>query len=317
MGKYRNNLPQLSDKPFLTDGGVETTLMFHNNIDLPCFAAFSVLRNENAYNAIHDYFCTYAKLAKENALGLVLESVTWRASADWAEKLGLTEQETEELIVKGISLLEDVRNKYENENSPMPISGCLGPRGDGYSMSDAMSVEEAQAYHSKQISTLKRTAADLVTALTMTNINEAIGVTKAAKSEGMPVVISFTVETDGRLPSGETLKDAIENVDRETNAYPAYFMINCAHPSHFENVIENGATWVNRLKGLRANASNKSHAELDEATELDEGNPVELGEDYKRLMASMKNLSIFGGCCGTDHRHIGEIAWQCIAGLAS
>ena len=123
----------------------------------------------------------------------------------------------------------------------------------------------------------------MVTVLTMTYAEEAIGITRAAVESGLPVVISFTLETDGRLPSGQALGEAIQQVDEDTESAPAYYMINCAHPTHFEDVLEPGAPWIDRIRGLRANASTKSHAELDEATELDDGDPADLGERHAAL----------------------------------
>jgi len=175
-----------------------------------------------------------------------------------------------------------------------------------------MSPEEAEEYHAVQIRTFTETKADMVTALTMTYAEEAIGVARAAKAAGIPVVISFTVETDGRLPSGQTLKDAIELVDEATDRTPIYYMINCAHPTHFENVLATGEPWVQRIRGIRANASCMSHAELDQAEELDDGSPVELGGQHRELQAMLSHLNVMGGCCGTDHRHIEEIAKVCV-----
>ena len=193
----------------------------------------------------------------------------------------------------------------------MVISGCVGPRGDGYNPATLMSAAEAHAYHSEQIDIFRDTAADMVTAITMTYPEEAIGIARAGQAAGMPVAIAFTVETDGKLPTGATLKDAIRAVDDATAGAPAYYMINCAHPTHFSDALEDGGSWVSRLRGIRANASRKSHAELDEATELDAGDPMELGALYRDLRHRFGHINVLGGCCGTDHRHIGEICKAC------
>jgi homocysteine S-methyltransferase len=150
-----------------------------------------------------------------------------------------------------------------------------------------------------------------VSAITMTYAEEPIGITRVSQARGLPVVVAFTVETNGRLPSGQELRSAIETVDAETDTAPAYYMINCAHPSHFESVLSEGA-WLDRIRGLRANASRQSHAELDEATELDPGDPIELAQQYRALRKRWKRLSVFGGCCGTDRRHIAAIAEACL-----
>ena len=204
--------------------------------------------------------------------------------------------------------MEDIRAEYETERSPVVISGCVGPSDDGYNPVELLSAEAAEAYHSTQIATFAGTAADMVTAITMTYAEEAIGVTRAAMRPGLPVVISFTLETDGRLPSGEALRDAIEQVDDETGAGPAYYMINCAHPTHFEGALADGEPWLERIRGLRANASTRSHAELDEATELDAGDPAISARATRRSATRLPRLSVLGGCCGTDHRHVGAIA---------
>jgi S-methylmethionine-dependent homocysteine/selenocysteine methylase len=278
---------------------------------LPEFAAFVLLINDDGREWLYKYYSTYATIARDNKVGFILESDTWRASSEWGKKLGYSKEVLVDINRKAIELLQDIRTEYENEKSKMVISGCIGSRGDGYNPTDRMSEQEAERYHTAQIETFSETQADLVSAFTMTNTAEVIGLTRAAKSASMPVVISFTVETDGKLPSGQTLKEAIEKVDKETNNTPAYYMINCAHPTHFEGALASGESWVQRIRGIRANASTKSHVELDGCEELDEGNPVELGRQYKELTGRLHHLNVLGGCCGTDHRHVEEIckAW--------
>jgi len=317
MTKYRQTLPQLGGGLFITDGGIETTLMFHDGLDLLHLAAFDLLRDPAGRAVLRRYFRDYAAIAKEHGRGMILESVTWRASADWGDRLGYSRTALAEANRQAIALLEEIREAFEVPHRPMVISGCVGPRGDGYNPAEVMTAEEAEGYHGEQIATFAGTAADMVTAVTMTNIPEAIGVTRAAQAVGIPVVISFTVETDGRLPTGESLKDAIEQVDAATGNGPAYFMINCAHPTHFQDALANGEAWVQRVRGLRANASTKSHAELDEAEELDDGNPEELGEHHRALVEMLPHLAVLGGCCGTDHRHIAAISTACAEGRAA
>jgi S-methylmethionine-dependent homocysteine/selenocysteine methylase len=174
-----------------------------------------------------------------------------------------------------------------------------------------MSADEAQAYHAQQIGVFAESDADMVTAITMTNANEAIGVARAAQAAGMPVAISFTLETDGRLPTGQGLKEAIDEVDAATGNAPAYYMINCAHPTHFEATLDAEAAWVQRVRGLRANASKRSHAELNEAPDLDEGNPAELGAEYHAILRRHPQINVLGGCCGTDRRHVEAICGVC------
>lgn len=312
MATYRANLPQLSDDLFITDGGLETTLIFHEGLDLPDFAAFDLLKHQTGYQALQKYFRTYATLARNYQVGLVVESATWRANPDWGTKLGYSRATLAEMNREAIVLLHQIRQEFETEQSRIVISGCLGPRGDGYVPSDAMTVEEAQDYHQPQVETFRDADADLVTAITMNTVEEAIGITQAAQSAGMPVVISFTVETDGNLPTGQTLKDAIVQVDHVTQQAPAYYMINCAHPTHFSQVLTTDEPWLERIRGIRANASTKSHTELNESDTLDDGNPTELGQQYQELKAKLKHLNVLGGCCGTDDRHIEAICRTCL-----
>jgi S-methylmethionine-dependent homocysteine/selenocysteine methylase len=311
MPRYRNHLPQLDGGLFLTDGGIETTLIFHDGLDLPLFAAFHLLRDEAGREALRRYYARYAALARELGLGFVLESPTWRASPDWAAKLGYTDAELARANRAAVALMVELRAAFQSDHAPTVVSGCVGPRGDGYSPRWIMSAAEAEAYHAAQIRTFAGTEADLVTAITMTHAEEAIGVVLAARAAGLPVAISFTLETDGRLPSGQALGAAIEAVDAATDAAPAYFMINCAHPTHFRDVLAAGGDWRQRIRGVRANASKRSHVELDEAKELDEGDPEELGAQHTDLMHLLPGLAVLGGCCGTDHRHVAAIARAC------
>jgi S-methylmethionine-dependent homocysteine/selenocysteine methylase len=302
--RHRDHLPQLGGELFVTDGGIETSLIYHEGLELPLFAAFVLLADREGTEALRRYYEPYAALARESRSGFVLESPTWRASSRWAGELGYSEGELEALNRRAIALMEELRERHDDARAPIVISGCLGPQDDGYNPSQILSAGEAEAYHRAQIRTFAETAADMVTAITMTYAEEAVGVTRAARAAGMPVAIGFTVETDGRLPSGQALAEAIAQVDAEADGGPAYYLINCAHPSHFEGVVDDPGAWRERIRGLRANASTMSHAELDEATELDDGDPVDLGSRYASLAAKLPNLSVIGGCCGTDVRHV-------------
>lgn len=312
MAQYRHNLPQLSRDLFITDGGIETTLIFREGLDLPDFAAFDLLKHHAGYQVLYKYFQTYATLARKYQVGLILESATWRANPDWGTKLGYSSTALAAMNRNAIALLHEIRKQYETEQSRMVISGCVGPRGDGYIPSNAMTANEAQEYHRSQIEMFRDANADLVTAITMNYGEEAIGIARAAQSVGMPVVISFTVETDGNLPTGQTLKDAIKQVDATTNNAPAYYMINCAHPHHFADVLATDEPWLERIRGIRANASSKSHAELNESADVDEGNPEELGSQYHEILDKLPHINVLGGCCGTDDRHIEAICKACL-----
>jgi S-methylmethionine-dependent homocysteine/selenocysteine methylase len=309
------DLPQLKGDLFLTDGGIETVLIFQEGLDLPEFAAFDLLKDEQGTERLRSYYRPYVALARERGLGFVLESPTWRANPRWAGAIGYDREQLDQFNRKAIALLGEIRDEQEPGGPPIVISGCVGPHDDGYNPAELLTAEAAQEYHSTQIGTFADTAADMVTAITMTYAEEAIGVARAAIEAGLPAAISFTVETNGRLPSGQPLGEAIEQVDHETGASPAYYMINCAHPTHFWSVLEQGDGWRERIGGLRANASTCSHAELDEADELDEGDPADLGIRYAELRARLPRLNVLGGCCGTDHRHVAAIrdAWLATA----
>jgi len=312
QAKYRHQLPQLDGRIFLTDGGMETTLVFHEGWDLPVFEAFVLLDDARGLAALRAYFDRYVPMAVNQGTGFILESPTWRANPDWAAKIGYDIDKLAKLNRAGINLMREIRDAYETERSPMVISGCVGPRGDGYDPGKVMSPDEAETYHAWQIGVFRDAGADLITAITTTNVNEALGVVRAARKAEMPCVISFTLETDGRLPTGEKLSEAITAVDLKTDGAPAYYMINCAHPTHFEPVLESGTPWIKRVRGLRANSSRCSHAELDNAAELDVGNPEELGQQYRNLLRRFPNINVLGGCCGTDHRHIECISRACL-----
>ena len=305
------HLPQLKGDIFLTDGGLETTLIFQDGFELPHFAAFDLLSSKQGRQALTNYFEHYASVAIHQRKGLVLETPTWRASRDWGKKLGYNRKRLANANRAAVRLLESVRREFQLASSPIVISGCIGPRGDGYVKQDHMNPAEAMYYHEAQVKTFAQSSADLVTAVTMNYPEEAIGITLAAKKHGIPAVISFTTETDGRLPDGQPLRDAIEQVDQATEQGPAYYMINCAHPDHFNQALKRRESWVTRIRGIRANASRLSHAELDEAEELDRGDPSELAELYRQLRDHFPHFNVLGGCCGTDHHHIHEIGIHC------
>jgi S-methylmethionine-dependent homocysteine/selenocysteine methylase len=311
MGRYRSQLPQVSGGLFITDGGLETDLIFHDGYQLPQNAAYILLADDAGTDRLIRYFDDYVAIADRHGLGIVLETATWRASPDWATKVGTTADELQAINRKAVEMLTALRNRRAADSPPFVVSGCLGPRSDAYAPTEIMTPLEAENYHAVQINTFRDTDADMIAAMTLTNIPEAIGIVRAARGAEMPVMIAFTVETDGRLPTGPTLREAIEQVDAETDATPAYYMINCAHPTHFEHVLEPGERWTQRIGALRANSSSKSHAELNDSPTIDEGNPVELGGQYKSLVTKFAHFRVLGGCCGTDHRHIREIAAAC------
>lgn len=301
--KYRDALPQLAGKPMITDGGLETTLIYKHGIDLPLFAAFKALETDAGINAIDTYMKRFAKIALQARRGFVMDTPTWRASARWAAELGMSQDALRAVHQETICSLIRLRDTHEDEGScPFVVNGVIGPQDDGYAPTRVLTLDQSEAYHRVQVGWFDEFGADMVSAITMTHTAEAIGIVRAAKTRNIPVAVAFTVETDGKLPSGERLGAAIEAVDEATDGYPAYFMINCAHPDHFADVLQ--GSWTTRIMGLRANASRLSHEELDAAETLDDGDPCELGDLYAGLAELLPHLTVMGGCCGTDHRHV-------------
>lgn len=301
-------LPSLdSDVLFAADGGLETTMIFDEGIALPEFAAFVLLDDEAGVGALRRYYRGYVEIARRHGFGFTLDTPTWRASRDWGERLGYPPERLAEVNRRAVALAEEVRAEEQGPQTPIAICGTLGPRGDAYDASTEMNADEAEAYHSEQIRTFADTAAEMVSAYTLPYASEAVGMVRAATAAAIPITISFTVETDGRLPSGQPLGEAIEEVDAQTGGAARYFMVNCAHPTHFAAAVEAGGPWIERLGGVRCNASRRSHAELDETEALDRGDPEELGSLYKELKPNLPAVRVLGGCCGTGMPHIAAI----------
>jgi homocysteine S-methyltransferase len=307
MGTLNSALPQLGERLYATDGGLETTLIFHEGLELPDFAAFVLLETESGRETLSTYYRRYLELARDAGCGFIFEAPTWRANPDWGARLGYDSRALDRVNRNAVRLMRQLREEGADVDAPGVVSGCIGPRGDGYVAGEKMDPDTARQYHAPQVDSFAAAGADMVTALTMTYPEEAIGVVRAAASAGLPAVISFTTETDGRLPDGSGLREAVETVDAATACGPAYYMVNCAHPDHFRQALVRGEAWTHRICGIRANASRMSHAELDEAEVLDEGDPGELGDIYRDLRAAFPGISVVGGCCGTDHRHVAHM----------
>jgi S-methylmethionine-dependent homocysteine/selenocysteine methylase len=312
MQAHRSALPQLGSDLFLTEVGIETCLIFNDGLDLPCFATFPLLGTEAGKRALHAYYEPLLRLARERRTGFILDTLTWRANADWGRQLGYDAAALARANRQAVDFAIEVARAVGEVHHPVVVSGVIGPRADGYRPDALMTAAEAERYHGVQIATLSQTAVDMLCALTLNNVEEAIGIARAARAHAIPVALSFTVETDGRLPNGATLQSAIEAVDRATDAGPAYYMINCAHPSHIAPALAGEGTWRDRIRGLRANASPQSHAELDAATEMVADDPVAFARDCRALSGALARLNVLGGCCSTDYRHLEAIcaAWQ-------
>lgn len=307
MPRYRNALPQLSGDMFLTDAGLETDLIFNHGVEIKAFAAHTLLPSTEGRAALNHYFEGFLDLARKRNAGFILDSATWKAHRHWARELGSDPAELRAANEESIRFISELQDRFSHNAKPIVLNAIVGPCGDAYRPEAAISTDQAEAYHAEQLGWIADTEADMVTAVTFNQASEAAGLVRAARSAGLPAAVSFTVETDGALPNGQSMPDAIAEVDEASDSYPAYFMINCAHPEHFSKVLED-SPWARRIRGVRANASRKSHAELDEAPELDAGDPVEKAGQYRELEQRMPWLNIFGGCCGTDLRHVTEIA---------
>lgn len=297
-----------ADRFYLTDGGLETYMIFEKGYDLPLFAAAHLLESENGRNDLATYYERFIETARNSGRGFVMDTPTWRSGGAWAEALGKSKEDMRQVNTDAVRFLSAIRRKHESASLPILINGQIGPAGDAYAPDTVLSAQEAFDVHGLQVHALGKAGVDTISALTFTHAEEAIGIARCAREIDIPINIGFTLETDGRLPSGQSLNDAIAEVDGATDATPFYYMINCAHPDHFKHILYGSEDWMERIGGVRANASRLSHAELDESETLDDGDPREFGELNAGLLSFLPNIRVLGGCCGTDHRHVGCIA---------
>ncbi len=308
MSTYRDVLPQTQGVAMLTDSGIETEIIFKVGRDLPSFALFPLLAEDDGRAILDRYYREHLAVAAEHGLGYVLETPTYRSNPDWGTSLGYSQDALDELDRQGVEFLAEIRDSSVGVTGPMPLSGMLGPRGDGYQVNDVMTADEAQGYHGHQIEVFADAGCDLVSACTLNYAAEGLGIAVAARGHQVPVMLYFTLETDGRLPDGSSLRDTITSIDDETGGSVAYYGINCAHPDHIVHAFAEPGDWTRRVGAIRANASRQSHAELNESDELDSGDPDELAAGYARLRELLPAAAVFGGCCGTGARHIRAIA---------
>ena len=197
-------LPQLAGRPMVTDGGLETDLIFHHGVDLPLFAAFPLIDTAGGRSLLTGYYDEYAAIARRAGAGLMLESATWRANPDWGARLGYSPRDLDRVDLAAVAMLAELRDRYRATLADVVISGMVGPRGDGYQPGERMEPGDAAGYHAALVEALARAGADIVSAYTLTDIGEAIGIALAARAAGVPVAISFTTETDDMLAGGES-----------------------------------------------------------------------------------------------------------------
>lgn len=312
MAHAATTLPHETDRRFIADGGLETSLVFLEGWELDEFAAFPLLDQPAGRRALRTYYESYLEVARRHGVGIVVDTPTWRASREWGHALGWNEQSIARVNSDAVEFVRSIADEWADV--PTVLNGVIGPRGDGYAVGNTMTPAGSEAFHSLQTSAFAEAGVDMITAVTMTYVEEAIGIADSCGRAGVPCVISFTVETDGRLPSGAALSEAILAVDRAAVVPPAYYMVNCAHPSHFMATLETGGQWVDRVQAIRANASRMSHEELDDAESLDRGDVVELATEYQTLDQLLPNLRMVGGCCGTDHEHLNAITGALVSG---
>lgn len=297
------NLSWLSERGYVSDGGLETDLIFNHGVDLPEFASFPLVEEEAGRRLLRTYYDGYAAIARRAGAGLTLESPTWRANPDWGATVGYDAAALDRVNRAAIEFLHQVRASYDDIED-VRIIGAIGPRGDGYVAGEKADPDEAADYHRRQVEAFAAAGVDLVAAYTLTGPEEAVGIARAARRAGLPVLVGFSVETDGLLPDGTVLSDAIAQVEAAED--PDGFILNCAHPTHMAPALGEGE-WLRRIVQVNPNASTLSHAELDAAEELDSGDLDLLTSSYDGLRARLPSLAVVGGCCGTDTRHVAAL----------
>lgn len=308
MSDY-SKLPQMNGRDMTTGVGIETWLQYVDGFELRHFCLFEILDDKRGVACLTDYHRKLVEAAIVHGFGVINEGLHYRASRDWGKLIGYSREGLEEINIRGIEFYKDFVREYDSPETPMIVGGMIGPRGDAYDTGHTLDAAEAEDYHSEQILTLKKAGADQITAATISSVEEAIGITRAAKATDIPAVISFFVKKGGNLSSGETLEEAITKVDAATGNAPAYYMINCTHPDEFEPALTPG-DWTQRLGGFMPNAVAMETLDLCKLGHLEDGDPEELGGQMADLARRFPHIHVWGGCCGTDGRHIGQIAQQ-------
>jgi homocysteine S-methyltransferase len=302
-------LPQLNGHLMTSGGGFETWMQYVDGFTLRHFCGFELLNDKRGEACLRDYHRKLVEAAVANGFGVINEGVHYRASRDWGALTGYSREGLEEINIRGIEFYRDFAREYGSAETPMLVGGVIGPRGDAYNIGRTPDAAEAEDYHSEQIATFRKAGASHITAMTFSSVEEAIGLARAAKAAEMPVVVSFIVGRGGRLLGGETIEEAFTRVDAATGSAPAYYMINCTHPTEFVPGLTDGV-WTKRLGGFLPNAVAMETLDLCKLGHLEDGDPAELGGQMAELAKWFPHVNVWGGCCGTDGRHIGEITRQ-------
>jgi S-methylmethionine-dependent homocysteine/selenocysteine methylase len=305
--KYRNDLPQLRGVDLSTSGGMETWLQYAEGFPLRHFCAFEWLRDPKAKARLREFHRSAIEAVQEHGFGMIAEGIHYRASGDWGDLTGYSRQDLAKINAEGVDLYHELAREYDRPDTPVVVGGCIGPRGDAYEQGHQITADEAQEYHAEQMATLKDAGVDLITAATLSFTDEAIGIARAAQGLDVPVVLSFYVAGNGKIMGERSVPETMAEIDAATGGYPKYYMLNCAHPNEFAPALENSAG-LDRLGGFMPNASAKDKISLCRLGHLEDGDPVELGQQMGDVARRFPHVHVFGGCCGTDARHLGEIA---------
>jgi S-methylmethionine-dependent homocysteine/selenocysteine methylase len=303
-----SNFPkQRPNKLFLTEAGIETELMYKWGFEIPHFAMFALLENDQIVSTLRGMYRSYLDVAAKHEMSFLMGGFDYRASPDWAELLGYGPEALKEANLRCLDFHRQMGAEYASDVPEAVTMGCVGPRGDAYQLNRTISEAEAEDYHSVQLTTLRDAKVPLVYAATFNNIPEAVGVVRAARRLGLPIALSFSLDSNSKLKSGPSVKEAIEAVDEATDRAPEFYAINCSHPVEFEPALEPGS-WIERLRNLRPNASKMEKIALCKLGHLEEGDPIELGQLMGQLAKRYPHMDIWGGCCGTGEVHLEEIA---------
>lgn len=293
---------------YLTEGGTETEVIYRHGHELRDFAMFELMNKPEAVRDMENMYRRYLDKAAQYGFSALMSGFDYRASPDWGAKLGYSAEGLREMQHKCIDFLRGVSRAYEDQIERIAIAGCIGPKGDAYSLNRDITAEEAEDYHATQCETLRDCGVDLIWAATINNIPEAVGISRAAARVGLPVNMSFTLDSSHKLKSGPSLKEAIEATDTEAGAArPDSYGINCSHPLEFEPALEPG-DWARRLRSLRPNAAKMDKVSLCKLGHIEEGDPEELGQMMGDLAKRYPDIDIWGGCCGTWDKHFDRIA---------